>query len=42
MKFIPDLRLDRGSAIKIVLSFILALRCPLTALITYASNKKTN
>ena len=31
----------KGPNIKLALSIILSLRCPLTALITYASNKKS-
>jgi hypothetical protein len=31
-----------SNSTEIVLAVILALRCPLTALITYASNKKPN
>ena len=31
---------DRTSGVLIVLTLMLTLRCPLTALITYASNKK--
>ena len=30
----------RGPRIKLILTLILCLRCPLTALITYASNRK--
>ena len=33
---------EKAIAIKIVLSIFLALRCPLTTLITFASSKKTN
>ena len=33
---------EKAIAVKIALSIFLALRCPLTALITYASSKKTN